>query len=291
MVLRSAEARLVPPGSARFAGVNTLEVILPLRNPTAVIAQTAESLATQTDRRFSVLLSDNHSAKGGEFIAAAAARLLSVGLVVRTVKPPFELGRVEHWNWAHHESGGDWLKPVFAGDWLELDYVARLRAGIAANPGCRYVFASYVYHRGADKPLPVVSPWAGRFRSAAEMRNNVLRYGMQFGPPSAAAIERNAFIAVGGYPTTLPICSDSLMFCALASRYGVLGIAEPLCHFNIHDARFSTSLPGRKRDTLREALTYYLMLGYQAWSARVRFSPFGFARLLVREIRAYRGQS
>ena len=65
---------------------------------------------------------------------------------------------------------------------------------------------------------------------------------MQFGPPSAAAYERTAFVAAGGYPTPLPICSDSLLFCALASRHGVLGMAEPLCHFNIHGARFSTGL-------------------------------------------------
>ncbi len=271
--------------------MSTLEIILPLRNPTAVIEKTVDTLAAQSDRRFTVLLSDNYSTTGAEFFSAAANRLQSAGIVVRRVQPPFELGRVEHWNWAHHEAGTDWLKPVFAGDWLEPDYVARLRAGIAANPACRYIFASYVYHRGLDKPVPVVSPWAGRFRSAAEMEDNVLRYGMQFGPPSAAAIERTAFVAVGGYPTTLPICSDSLMFCALASRYGVLGLAEPLCHFNIHDARFSTTLPGRKRDTLRECLTYYLMLGYQAWSARVRFSRPAFARLLIRELRAYRAKA
>lgn len=270
--------------------MNTIEIILPLRNPTAVIEQTTESLTTQTDRRFSVLLSDNHSTRGEEMLAAAASRLSSAGIAVRCVKPPFELGRVEHWNWAHHESNADWLKPVFAGDWLEPDYVARLRACIAGNPGCRYVFATYVYHHGSDKPISVVSPWAGRFHTAAEMERNVLRYGMQFGPPSAAAIERNAFIAVGGYPTTLPICSDSLMFCALASRFGVLGLAEPLCHFNIHEARFSTTLPGRRRDTLRECLTYYLMLGYRAWSERVHFSRNGFARLLLREIRAYRAK-
>ena len=268
--------------------MSTLELILPLRNPTAVLDQTANSLAGESDRRFTVLLSDNYSTKGGEFISAAADRLQSAGISVRRVRPPFELGRVEHWNWAHHESKADWLKPVFAGDWLELDYVARLRAGIAANPACRYIFASFVYHCGSDAPVKVVSQWAGRFRSAAEMEKNVLRYGMQFGPPSAAAMERNAFAAVGGYPTTLPICSDSLMFCALASRFGVLGLAEPLCHFNIHDARFSTNLPQRRRDTLSESITYYLMLGYRAWSERVKFSRSALARMILREIRAYR---
>ena len=59
--------------------MNTLEVILPLRNPTAVIGQTVRSLATLTDRNFSVLISDNHSTKGVEFIQAAADEFRSNG--------------------------------------------------------------------------------------------------------------------------------------------------------------------------------------------------------------------
>jgi hypothetical protein len=65
-------------------------------------------------------------------------------------------------------------------------------------------------------------------------------------------------------------------------------LTEPLCNFNIHGARFSTSLPGRQRDTFRETLTYCLMLGCQAWAERVKFSKLAFARLLAREIRTFR---
>jgi hypothetical protein len=268
--------------------LNTLEIILPLRNPTAVIEPTVKSLAEQTDRRFSVLISDNYSTQGKEFMASAAERLEAAGIAVRRVKPPFELGRVEHWNWAHYESQAEWLKPVFAGDWLETDYVAKLRAATLANPGCRYVYASYVLHRVEMPSQTVRSNWAGGFRTAAELEGLVLRYGMQFGPPSTAAYERTAFIAVGGYQTPLPICSDSLMFCAMASRFGALGLPEALCHFNIHGARFSTALPGRRRDTFRETLTYCLMLGYRAWAERVRFPKLAFARLLLREARAFK---
>ena len=267
--------------------MNTLELILPLRNPPTVLGKTVESLVAQTDKNFSVLISDNHSTQGEELFADAIARFTAAGIPVRRVKPPFELGRVEHWNWAHHESTADWLKPVFAGDWLETDYVARLRAASTANPACRYIFASSVLHRADVPPEKVASPWSGRFRDAVEMEKLVLKYGMQFGPPSAAAYERTAFIAVGGYPTSLPICSDSLMFCALASRYGAYGLTEALCNFNIHGARFSITLPGRRHDTFYESMTYFLMLGYRAWSQRVRFSSLGFARLLARETRTY----
>jgi hypothetical protein len=268
--------------------LSTLEIILPLRNPPAVFEQTVKSLVAQSDRGFSILISDNHTTKGGEIIDAAERELQAAGIVVRRVRPPMEIGRVEHWNWAHHQASGDWLKPVFAGDWLDADYVAKLRGAVKANPECRYIFASYVLHRSNEAPTTVVSPWAGRFKPAAEMEQLVLRYGMQFGPPSAAAYERTAFIAVGGYPTPLPICSDSLMFCALASRFGVLGLAEPICHFNIHDARFSTSLPQKRKDTYREGITYYWMLAYRTWAERVSFSKTGFARLLYRERRSFR---
>ena len=270
--------------------MSTIEVILPLRNPPAVLGQSVESLATQTDRNFSVLISDNYSTKGEDIIVAAVTRLERAGIQVRRVRPPFELGRVEHWNWAHYEAAADWLKPVFAGDWLESGYIARLREVINANAACRYIFCNYVLHLGNNPPTNMASVWAGRFRPAAEMEQNVLRAGMQFGPPSAAAMQRNAFISVGGYPTPLPICSDSLMFCTLASRYGVYGIADALCHFNIHDARFSTSLPGKRRDTFRETITFCWMLAYRAWAAGIEFSKLAFLRLLARETRSYRAQ-
>jgi hypothetical protein len=270
--------------------MKSLEIILPLRNPTAVFRQTVESLAGQTDRNFSVLVSDNYSSQGIEFINEAVERLRAVNIAVRQVRPPFELGRVEHWNWAHFESEGEWLKPLFAGDWLDRDYISQIRSVSAANAGCRYIFCNYMLHRGDHPAVTSSSPWAGRFHGPSEMQSCVLSHGMQFGPPSAAAFERTAFVCVGGYPTPLPICSDSLMFCTLAARFGVLGLAEPLCHFNIHDARFSTNLPQRRKDTLREALTYYALLAYRAWAEGVSYSRVAYARLLAREIRSYFAQ-
>jgi hypothetical protein len=268
--------------------LSTLEIILPLRNPPAVFSKTVESLAAQTDRRFSVLISDNGSTQGLELIDDAVSRLTKSGIQTRRVKPAAELGRVEHWNWAHHESGGAWLKPLFAGDWLEPNYVEAIHEAWEDHPECRYIFCNYVLHPGENPPVKVESPWAGAFRRPDEMREMVLRYGMQFGPPSAAAFEKTAFVSMGGYPTPLPICSDSVMFCTIAARYGVLGLAPALCHFNIHGARFSTTLPQKRRDTFRETMTYYAMLASLARADGGSFPWNGFARLMLREWRAYR---
>ena len=260
-----------------------LEILIPVRNPTAVFDKTVESLTVQTDKNFSVLISDNFSTKGQEHIAAALEKLSAAGIAARKVQPPVELERVEHWNWAHYQSPADWLKPLFVGDWLEPVYVSRVREIAAANPACRYIYSNGYTHIAGQEPTTGQNPWAGRFNSPEVMQDVVLRHGMQFGPPSAAAYERTAFLALGGYPTGLPISADSLLYCTLAARFGAAGIQEKLCHFNIHAARFSTALPGKRRDTYREAMTFYFMLGYHAWTERDCFPVLGFLRLLARE--------
>lgn len=266
--------------------MSALKIILPIRNPTEVLRQTITSLVAQTDRDFRVLVSDNFSSKGVELVDEAVAQLQSAGLTVRRVRPPVELGRVEHWNWAHHEATGAWLKPLFAGDWLEPGYVASWRTA-ALNPACRYVFSNYTLHRSGHPPQPGESAETDRHWTAAEMRDTVLRHGMQFGPPSTATYQRDAFLAVGGYPTALPICADSLLFCTLAASFGATWLKERLCHFNIHGARFSTTLPGKRRQTLSETFTYSWLLAYQARAEGVAFSRVAFARMLARAWRDY----
>ena len=265
----------------------TLEILIPVRNPTEVFAQTIDSLAVQTDKNFAVLISDNFSTSGAEHLEATLKKLSAAGIAARKIQPPAELERVEHWNWLHYQSTADWLKPLFAGDWLEPTYVAQLREVVSVEPACRYVFSNGFTHFPGEAPHSFPNYWTGKFNPPAVMQNVVLRVGMQFGPPSAAAYERTAFISLGGYATHLPIVADSLLFCSLAARFGAAGIRETLFHMNIHAARFSTLLPGKRRDTFREVMTYLYLLGYHAWTERDRFPVAGFLRQLARESRNY----
>ena len=141
-------------------GIMTLEVIIPTRNPTEVLNQTVESLAAQTDKNFSVLISDNCSTKGLELIDRAVERLQAAGIATRKIRPPFELGRVEHQNWINWQSQADWIKPLYTGDWVSPNCAARFRAEIEANPECHYIFASYELHLANAAPTVVCSPWA-----------------------------------------------------------------------------------------------------------------------------------
>ena len=73
----------------------SLEILIPARNPGEVFRDTIDSLLAQTDRRFSVLISDNFSSGGSEQIARAAERLRVGGLAARVIRPPWELGPVQ----------------------------------------------------------------------------------------------------------------------------------------------------------------------------------------------------
>jgi hypothetical protein len=264
-----------------------LEILIPVRNPTEVFGQTVDSLAAQTDKNFTVLISDNFSTKGHEHLIAALEKLSAAGINARKIQPPTELGRVEHWNWLHEQSKASWLKPLFAGDWLEPIYVARLRETTAATPECRYVFCNGYTHLPGETPRTGPNPWTGRFFTAKEMQDVVLRYGMLFGPPSAAAYERKAFQSLGGYDPVLPISADSYLFCKMAALFGVAGMPEKLFHFQLHAARFSSELPGKKRAAFREGLTYYFRLARDVRAAGGSIPVFGYLRLLARATRDY----
>lgn len=266
-------------------------VFIPLRNPTEALRRTIASLTAQTDREFSVLLSNNHSTTGLDFIEEARNDLEQSGLKVSLIQPPQELERVEHWNWMHFQCSAEWLKPLFAGDWLEPGCVTAIRTAVSLHSSCRFLHTGYVFHSAKGATIPVADQCIGTFRSAEIMLDRVLRYGHQFGPPIAVAYERTAFLAAGGYRTALPICADSLLFCQLAVRFGVLGIPELLAHFNLHDARFSTNLAARFKSTYREKLTYHAMLVYHAWTESRPIPLVGVLRLIAREIRSYRREA
>jgi hypothetical protein len=268
-----------------------IAVLIPLRNPTEVLRRTIESLTAQTDREFSVLLSDNHSTTGLNFIEEARNALEQSGLKVELIQPPQELERVEHWNWMHTQSSAEWLKPLFAGDWLEPGCVTAIQVGISLHPFCRFLHTGYVFHSAKGSTIPVNDQCIGTYRSAEVMLDRVLRYGHQFGPPIAVAYERTAFLAAGGYQTALPICADSLLFCQLAVRFGVLGIPDLLGHFNLHGARFSTDLAARFKNIYREKLTYHAMLVYHAWTESRPIPLIGVLRVIAREIRSYRREA
>jgi glycosyltransferase involved in cell wall biosynthesis len=262
----------------------TIEWIMPLRNPTSVLRNSIKSILEQQDQCFSVMISDNHSTTGNEFIAEALEAFSKAGIPARLIRPPHELGRIEHWNWAHYQTNAKWVKPLFCGDWLESDYIARVRDVMRCHPQAACLFSAYRLHKKEEET--VVQPRASeKYFSPLEMQDEVMRYGMQFGPPSAALYRFSAFCEAGGYDPMIPICADSFLFCLLAATYGSYSLKYPYAHFVIHDARFSHGLSEKRRLTFRETIYYYIRLAQIARFRRWHFPKLGYLRLILRAIR------
>jgi NifB/MoaA-like Fe-S oxidoreductase len=73
----------------------TLEILIPGRNPTDVFGKTVESLAAQTDKNFSVFISDNFPTQGREHIERALNTLQAAGTVARGVSRQM---RLNYWS-------------------------------------------------------------------------------------------------------------------------------------------------------------------------------------------------
>lgn len=253
--------------------MNSCDVLIPVRNATEVLLDSVRSLVGQEVRPFRVLLSDNHSTSGKDILEEAESVLRVGGVEVQRLRPTRELGRVEHWNWLHHQAAGEWLKPLFAGDQLRPAYFRQALAEM--EKGASYIYSAYVY-RTSEGEQTVVPSWAGRTLSAEEGAEVVGSYGMQFGPPSVALYRKEAFVACGGYSPNLQITADSAFFCLLTSLFGATGLKDPLVEFFIHPGRFSKRLPAMQQALRQEEFTCYSLLSYFLWTRRAfRWSRVG----------------
>jgi len=264
-----------------LSSVIMMVILIPLRNPTDVLIRTIDSILQQDRDGFSILLSDNHSISGQAFIEDSWQKLTRAGLDARLVRPPMELRRVEHWNWLHFQTQAAWLKPLFAGDWLAPDYIATVRQEIERNPQCSYIYGRFIHHSGTEKSAREVDAWKTRYYPPAEMRQKVLRFGMQFGPPCMAAYRREAFLAMGGYRITLPIWADSLLFCTLAARFGGVEITRSTSNSYPQE---SIGQQRRQAGAFYEMIIFLVALIYHAFTENAPLSRWGILRRAVLEI-------
>lgn len=222
-----------------------LEVIIPVRNPGEKLLESAASLAAQTDRDFGVVLSDNGSTSGLEWIAQACATLGAAGIPVRQVRPRLALGRVEHWNWAHSQATADWLKPLFVGDLLAPAYVARLRERALARPAARFIRCEFEMRSPQSTSVTRV-PFAQSSLTPSEFLDHYPQGGNWIGGPVNVAYHRAAWQVAGGYLPQLPACADLELYVMMILRHGLETIPEPLAIFQLHDQRFSHGITRRR---------------------------------------------
>jgi hypothetical protein len=246
----------------------TIEIVMPVRNPGEKLLESIESLTAQADRDFGVLISDNFSTSGVEWIDSAVKQLTAAGIAARVVRPPCEFGRVEHWNWAHSASEADWLKPLFVGDLLAPRYIEALRDRVATRPGARVVRCEFDLRTRAGTQPAGRAPCAVDSLTPAQFLDHYPHRGNWIGGPVNIVYHRLAWQLGGGYLPQFPACADLQLYVAMILRHGIELIREPLATFQLHTERFSHGIGRRSVNgcfelwlILRHARNYCLNAG------------------------------
>lgn len=264
-----------------------IEIIMPIRNPGSPLAESVASLVAQSTRGFAVVLSDNWSSKGLENLEAAAGILESAGIPVRRVRPPFELGRVQHWNWAHLQGGAEWLKPLFVGDLLLPHCIERLEQRVRQRPDASIIRVQSDVSQAGMKILGQGLPFPDQYLSPKSFLQRFPTQGNWIGGPINVAYRRDSFLLAGGYPVQLPACADYALNSSLAVRHGLEVIHETLTVFQLHEQRFSHGIARRRVNGYFE---YWFILREAAAFCEEHNLPwpaFGTLRALAREVRGH----
>ena len=261
-----------------------LEIIIPVRNPGPELEQTVASLASQTDRDFSVLLSDNSSTTGLEHLKAALEKLSATSIPAKSLKPPFELRRIEHWNWAHAQSQAEWLKPLPPGGRLKPEYVSRLKQQMDRQPKAHLVRCE-LETEPADlqSQADSRSPFQQASLTAAEFLDYFPAKMSWIASPLNMAYRRAAWLAAGGFSPQLPACAGLNLNVTLALHYGLENLPEPLVAWtaapvlNADDAE-RVNFPLELWLILRQARNYCVAAKLPWTRKRLLFAAFAAAR-------------
>lgn len=114
---------------------------LPVYNGENFLAETIDSLLSQTFQDFELILSDNASSDATERICLAYQRVDSR---IRYIRHPKNLGAAANYNFVFHQSRGRYFKWCAHDDLISSDFLERCVKYLDENPECVGAFPKYV---------------------------------------------------------------------------------------------------------------------------------------------------
>ena len=221
----------------------TISVIIPLYNKEREIGDTLRSVLAQTLPPAEIVVAyDGSTDRSAEIVRGIRAPL------VKLVTQP-NAGECAARNRAIAESTGDYIALLDADDTWEPGFLEEIAAMIAEFPGCGVYSTAFniVSHAGR---FPARTP-SERGVVANFFRDSAHRY---ISIPSASAVPRAVFEAVGGFPEGMKIGGDMYMWIKIARRYAVCFSPKPLANYSKVASNRSASsyTPERTRYSFEE---------------------------------------
>ena len=199
----------------------TISVIIPLYNKEREIGDTLRSVLAQTLPPAEIVVVDDGSTdRSAEIVRGIRSPL------VKLVTQP-NAGECAARNRAIAESTGDYIALLDADDTWEPGFLEEIAAMIAEFPGCG-VYSTAFNIVSHDGRFPARTP-SERGVVANFFRDSAHRY---ISIPSASAVPRAVFEAVGGFPEGMKIGGDMYMWIKIARRYAVCFSPKPLANYS-----------------------------------------------------------
>lgn len=205
-----------------------VSVIVPVFNMDRYVAETLDSVLTQTFRDFEVIVVDDGSTD------ATPEILKGYGSRIRVIRRT-NGGCPAALNTGLREAQGMWIAWVSADDLWEPTKLERQIEVIDRKPGVGMVYTDYVY---IDKDGMVLS--REHFPCPPTRRKTILRLIRRcFVNGSSTLIRRDVFDAIGPYDEFEPLIFDWDIDLRIALAFDLAHVPEPLVRYRIHPGQNS----------------------------------------------------
>jgi glycosyltransferase involved in cell wall biosynthesis len=244
-----------------------ISVLMPCYNQARYLPQAIESVLSQLDADWELLISDDASTdNSAEIIRTFAAR--DPRIRFRLQSP--NLGMAANWNWCLHNATGRYAKFLFGDDYhCAPDALSALCDALESHPGATLATSARVIVGENSEKLGFSDELApDGFKSGGATIVRCLLAGKNLiGEPSAVMFRRDA--ALRGFDASYRQLIDLEFWAHLLEQGGLAYLSRPLCAFRRHGEQ-QTAVNRRTRAGEDEGLRLqlkYLPLVHQHLAA------------------------
>lgn len=232
--------------SAKLGYSTSISVLLPNYNHSLYLPRALDALASQTTAPDEIVIVDDGSTDDSLSVIRSFKKKLPQ---MRVLHNPVNLGVNHSVNLAIANAAGAYVACSAADDWLEPQFIEKMRSSLRTFPQARLIVSAYVEFFEQEGTTVVHSRQSERgcwyapdeptFISPAKL-HDLLKRSFVWLPISGALIHKDTLLSIGGLDPALRWHADWFANSAIALRHGFAVIPEPLSVFRVAPNTYST---------------------------------------------------
>jgi glycosyltransferase involved in cell wall biosynthesis len=201
-----------------------LSIGIPVYNQVTTIAETIESVLSQTTQPFEIVVSENHSTDGTrEIVESYKDR-------VRIVHPPKHCSMAANWNFLIKECQGDWVSLCSGDDLLLPNFVSSITKGIQKDADAVFVMGGYEKLYDWDGTIEPIYLLSTRTVTRPPKTIKMLLDGPK-ASFAAFSFKKSAYEKVGGYNESYSLIQDWIFQFDVAALGSFIKVDELIARY------------------------------------------------------------